>query len=204
MIRENIIKVFAFIYKDILPWQDRNRYRACLALEKQKNAILRQKITATLAEQEHLKEKVEKVNRKLSATTLYFSEKNRHIDEIMSYLSSKPKLCANREIAPHIKFLKTNSRTDKDWESFILHFEEVNQGLISRLKVLHPSLTPNDLRFLSYTYMNLTIKEIAVVMNISLIACKKRKERLAVKMGVPKESDLLGYIFKIGYPTTQV
>ena len=175
---------------------DRNHHLVELNFEKEKsnNLLLEKQISDALLEQERLKNEVETRNRKLSAKALYLSDRNELIEEIVSYLSKKPKLSKDQTLANHLQSLKSHLRADNEWNSFIIHFEEVNRGFLNRLKELHPSLTANDIKFIAYIYMNLSIKEIASILNITVIACKKRKERLAAKMGISKEEELFDYI----------
>jgi len=55
----------------------------------------------------------------------------------------------------------------------------------------------NDIRFLSYLYMNLSIKEISSLLNITPDACRKRKERIAKKMGLQETAELFPYLSHI-------
>jgi len=93
-----------------------------------------------------------------------------------------------------VEQLKSHLKNDSEWESFLTHFEEVNHGFLKALKQKHPDLSSNDIRFLSYEYINLSTKEISLLLNITPEACRKRKERIADKMGLPDNSDLYNYI----------
>jgi len=192
-----IIVVLFFRQKNIIA--ERNRNIAALNLEKEKNhgLILENQITDAMLEQERLKNEVEARNRKLSAKALYLSDRNEMIEEIVTYLSKKPKYSSDKTLSAYVRSLKDNLRTDNEWNNFIAHFEEVNHGFLIRLRELHPALTSNDVRFIAYIYMNLTIKEIASILNITLVACKKRKERLAAKMDIDKDVDLFDYISRL-------
>jgi tetratricopeptide (TPR) repeat protein len=189
-----IIVLLFFRQKNIIA--ERNKNAAALNLEKEKNhsLILEKQITDALLEQERLKNEIENRNRKLSAKALYLSDRNEMIEEIVTYLSKKPKYSSDKTLSEYVRSLKNNLRTDNEWNNFITHFEEVNHGFLTRLKELHPTLTANDIRFIAYIYMNLTIKEMASILNITIVACKKRKERLAAKMDITKDLDLFDYI----------
>lgn len=179
---------------------ERNQQVTALELEKEKNANLllekqiREKETGLLLEQERLKNEIESRNRKLSAKALYLSGRNQLIEEILQSLGKVPELAKDKALTNHIKTLKDHLKTDYEWKSFITHFEEVNHGVLSRLKALHPSLTVNDIRFISYIYMNLSTKEIASMLNITAEACRKRKERLADKMELLPGTRLYDYL----------
>lgn len=172
---------------------ERNEKVIALELEKEKNEH-REKETAALLEEERLKNEIEARNRKLSAKALYLSGRNQLIEEVISTLSNSPEVVKNKALAAQIKTLEGHLKTEDEWDNFITHFEEVNHGFISQLKMLHPSLTANDIRFLSYIYMNLSTKEIASMLNITAEACRKRKERIAAKMGLLQHTSLFDYI----------
>jgi len=171
-----------------------------LQLEKEKNENLlleqqiKEKETTALLEQERLKSEIESRNRKLSAKALYLSGRNELIEDILSSISGSTEISKNPEIAKHIKTLNTHLKTNDEWDSFLTHFEEVNQGFLNRLKTAHPSLNANDIRFLAYIYMNLSTKEIASMLNVTAEACRKRKERLATKMELPDSTTLYDYL----------
>jgi len=179
---------------------ERNEKTMALELEKEKNEnlLLEQQIkereNTALLEQERLKNEIEARNRKLSAKALYLSGRNELIEDILSSVSGTTELSKNPALAGHIKTLKNHLKTNDEWDSFLTHFEEVNQGFLSRLKVAHPTLTANDVRFIAYIYMNLSTKEIASMLNITAEAIRKRKERLATKMELPENTSLYDYL----------
>lgn len=182
---------------------ERNQKVTALELEKEKteNLLLEKQIsekeTTALLEQERLKNEIEARNRKLSAKALYLSGRNQLIEDVITSLSQLPELSKNQSLAGHIKQLKGHLKTDNEWDSFITHFEEVNHGFINQLKHLHPSLTSNDIRFISYIYMNLSSKEIASMLNITAEACRKRKERIVSKMELAEDVSLYDYLSSI-------
>jgi tetratricopeptide (TPR) repeat protein len=155
---------------------------------------LREKETAALLEQERLKNEIEIRNRKLSAKALYLSGRNELIDEIITALTKIPDLSRDGALLKHISQLKSYLRTDNEWNDFSTHFQEVNQGFLNALRQNHPNLTSNDVRFLSYIYMNLNTKEIAALLNITPEGCRKRKERITKKMQLADNTSLFGYL----------
>ncbi|MCO6148392.1 tetratricopeptide repeat protein [Flavobacterium sp. NRK1] len=191
-----IIVIVFLIYKQKRVIAARNRNLILLDLEKEKNnnLLLEKQVTNALLEQERLKNEVEARNRKLSAKALHLSGRNELLEEILEYLSKRPKFSKDPTLAAYIQSLKDHLKTDNAWNDFIVHFEQVNSGFMNRLKSAHPTLTVSDIRFIAYMYMNLSVKEIAFILNITPVASKKRKERLAAKMEIPKDEDLYDYI----------
>lgn len=161
-----------------------------LLLEQQ----MQEKETLGLLEQERLKNEIEVRNRKLSAKALYLSERNELIAALINDLSNNPEINDNKSIKEQIKKLKTLLKTDAEWDEFIRHFEEVNHNFLMTLKRRHPRLNANDIRFVTYLYMNLSHKEIAALLNITAEACRKRKERISKKMELEDSSLLFNYL----------
>lgn len=158
------------------------------------NSLLIEKEKTALLEQERLKKEIELRNQKISSKSLYLSGRNQLLEEILKSLSKAPELSENRVLINDVKALKAHLKIDDDWDDFIRHFEEVNQGFIKNLTAKHPQLTTTDIRYISYVYMNLNTKEIATMLNITLEACRKRKERIEKRMNLPDHLSLSSYI----------
>jgi DNA-binding CsgD family transcriptional regulator len=68
---------------------------------------------------------------------------------------------------------------------------------LKKVKLAHPSLTPNDLRLCAYLRLNLSSKEIAPLLNISVRSIEIKRYRLRKKMELPHETGLVEYILSI-------
>jgi hypothetical protein len=186
--------------KDLLDRQEKilnleleNEKANNLLLEKQ----LKENETKLLLEQEQFKHEIESKNRKLSAKALYLTDRNRLIENIIDDLEQSEKIQPNQEITLHVRRLKGLLKSDEEWENFVQYFDEVNHGLLNRLKERHDNLNANDIRFISYLYMNLSMKEIASIMNITPEASRKRKERISKKIHLKENDDLYSYISQL-------
>ncbi len=171
-----------------------------LELQKKKtdNLLLERRLqakeTASQLEQEKLKNEIETRNRKLAAKALQVSSRNELLKEVIISLSNQVEISKNAFLSKKIKELKSLLKKDSEWESFLKHFEEVNQNFISELKRRHPELNTNDIRYISYLYMDLTNKEISSLFNITTVASRKRKERISQKIGLSESSGLYSYL----------
>jgi len=165
---------------------------ANLALEKEKKE-------RRLAEQELEIKKHETAerNRELSAKALYISNRNELIQDIINKLENNKKTRQNDEVVQLIKTIKSFLKTDNHLEDFIKHFEGVNPVFLKRLKEKYPELTANDTRFLCYVYMNLSLKEISVIFNITYDACRKRIKRIMNRMNLNEDTSLYDYLMSI-------
>ena len=153
--------------------------------------------TNSLLEKEHLKNVIESKNKKLSIKALHLSDRNKMIEEILVELSKLLQIAKNDFLTQKIQSLKNILNSEDQWSDFLTHFEEVNKDFIHKLKAKHNNLSANDIRFLSYVYMNLNNKEIASMLNISQDSCRKRKERLISKMTLPHNGNLYEYLINI-------
>lgn len=171
-----------------------------LELAKEKSVHLlkekqhREKETIALFEKERLKNELDIKNRELITKAMYLATKNELIEEIIQSLSTNSQIADNTALKNQLNDLKKHLRKDSQWDSFFTHFEELNQGFLDRLRTQHPNLTPNDIRFLTFLYMNLSYKEIASLLNITPQSCRKRKERISIKMNVPSNLSLHTYL----------
>jgi hypothetical protein len=155
---------------------------------------LEEQNTKSLLEKEILKNELEAKNRKLTAKALSLSSRNEILEDVIKELSHNADISRNNHLKTQIKELKTHLQNGKEWDEFFTHFEEVNQGYLKKLKEKHPDLNSNDIRYIAYVYMNLTTKEIASLFNITVEACRKRKERISKKINLPEEIDFYDYI----------
>lgn len=176
--------------KEILRLELEKRNSDNLLLEKQ----LRENETIALLEEERLKNEIEIRNRKLAAKALHLSHRNEIIEDIIESLGKLPEISGNDKLMMHLQELKSQLKSDAEWEDFLTHFEEVNSGILTTIKQKHPALNSNDIRFLSYVYINLSTKEISSLLNITPEACRKRKERILRKLELPDDTDLFDYI----------
>lgn len=175
---------------EIIELELRKKESDNLLLEKQLDA----KETMNLLVEARLKNEIENRNRKLAAKALQISSRNELLTEVINSLSQQTEVSKNLFLSKKIKELKKLLKNDGEWESFLTHFEEINHGFLTDLKKMHPELTANDIRYISYLYMDLSNKEISSLFNITAEASRKRKERIKSKIGLEENNDLYGYI----------
>jgi len=166
---------------------------ANLELEKEKKELETNKL-----KQQQLKHEIAEKNRELTAQTLYLTNRNELIQDIVKSLENDKNTAGNKEVVSKIKTMKNLLKSENQQNDFMKHFENVNPGFIKTLKEKHPSLNANDIRFLCYIFMNLSLKEICSVFNISYNACIIRKQRIMDKMSLDKKDEsLYDYILKL-------
>ncbi|MDP6922647.1 MAG: LuxR C-terminal-related transcriptional regulator, partial [Lutibacter sp.] len=84
-----------------------------------------------------------------------------------------------------------------DWEMFKEAFNNADSDFLKKVKAVHPKLTPNDLRLCAYLRLNLSSKEIAPLLNISVRSVEIKRYRLRKKMDLVREISLVAYILEL-------
>ena len=152
-----------------------------------------EKVIMTL-KNEKLQHDVESKNRELTISTMSIIKKNEVLNSIKKELMQNH----SEEIYEHvIKTINKNINNKKDWEFIEDAFNNADKDFLKKVKKLHPKLTPNDLRFCAYLRLNLTSKEIAPLLNISVRSVEIKRYRLRKKMNLPHEKSLIEYILEV-------
>lgn len=89
---------------------------------------------------------------------------------------------------------------DKDWEQFAGYFDTIQSDFLKAVKEMHPLLNPNELKLCAWLKMNLSSKEIAQLLTISVRGVEISRYRLRKKLGLPKEMNLSSYFTNLAAP----
>lgn len=148
---------------------------------------------------QQLEENLEKQNQELAGVTMNLVRKNEILLELRAELQALQKVKPS-EAHPQLRriTLTLNSQlsSEKDWEAFEYHFTRVHQGFFQGLKADYPNLTPGDLRLAAYLRMNLSSKEIAPLLHISVRSVENKRYRFRQKLGLSGEQQLIDILLK--------
>ncbi len=143
---------------------------------------------------ENLKLDIENKNRELGAATMNLVNRNELLNNIKVELTKAKTINDTKNV---IKLINRSLNNTSDWKLFEEAFNNVDKDFMKRVKVLHPSITPNDLRLCAYLRLNLSSKEIAPLLNISHKSVEVKRYRLRKKMGLDHEQSLTDYILEL-------
>lgn len=179
--------------------------------EKHLKAFREQELTyreqALLAEKEIINLKNESLqsevihkNKELANTTLHLIHKNKILNAIKAQLNglleSNMAQAKKNQIDSLIYKINRELKNEKFQEVFDDYFDDVHQDFISRLKDRHSNLSPRELRLCAYLKMNLSTKEIAPLMNISIRGVEIGRYRLRKKLELERDDNLIDYLLK--------
>ncbi|MBN2805053.1 MAG: hypothetical protein JXR22_00200 [Prolixibacteraceae bacterium] len=148
-------------------------------------------------ENEKLQAEITFKSQQLAALTMNTINKNelltgirRMIDKQMDELGSRFPKKNYQEIMNAIdKYL-----TDDDWDTFEFNFDRAHQDFFNRLKNEFPDLTPGDIKICAYLKMNLSSKEIAHLLNISIRSVEVHRYRIRKKLQLNSSENLVEYL----------
>lgn len=145
-------------------------------------------------EQEKYQKEIHFKNQELATATMHLVQKGEFLNKLQEALTRIEKNAKDphtkKEIRKTIKLFNQQIRIDEDWEQFSKHFDQVHEDFLKRLRESYPQLTPKDLRLCSYLKMNLSTKEIAPLLNISVRGVEISRYRLRKKMELESSVNL--------------
>ena len=86
---------------------------------------------------------------------------------------------------------------ERDWNFLENSFNEAHENFFKKLKADHPELVPNDLKLCAYLRMNMSSKEIASLLNISLRGVEIRRYRLRKKFNLLHNDNLTEFLIQL-------
>ena len=154
---------------------------------------------------ENLKTKLHYKTQELSGYILNIVRKNEMLEDVRKNVMSISKsLDENKQpniikqkVVRLITQINNNIDHDKDFEVFQSNFNLIHKDLFTLLDNKYPHLTRNDKILCAYLKMNLTSKEIAPLLNISIRGVEVSRYRLRKKMNLDKDLNLSDFLHNL-------
>ncbi|MES2457142.1 MAG: triple tyrosine motif-containing protein [Bacteroidota bacterium] len=189
-----INQFFKWQKKKHLIAQNRLSYLHQLEIDRSEKEIVRLKY-------EKLEADVDYKNRELSTMTMHLVQRGKVLAKIKDVISMIIKNHDINDSSPSfrhlIRLIRDVEKSDQDWENFAMHFNTVNADFFNKLKDRYPDLTPNELKLCAYLKMNLSSKEIAQLMNITIKAVEVGRYRLRKKLQLQPETNLYDFLMQV-------
>lgn len=155
--------------------------------EKQLNKLQREKFEA----------EIELKNRELVSSTLQLVNKNEVLTEIKNKINGHHASIPDNAYTDLIQLLNQNTDFDQNWKKFRTEFEKINPGFFDRIRFQYPDFSEQFLRLSAFLRIELSTKEIAQLMNVSVAAVNKNRQRLRKKLELEAEADLSTFLKSI-------
>lgn len=109
-------------------------------------------------------------------------------------LEYKNEVEIHRIIKRVIRQIDQNKSEDNNWEDFEHHFDEVHHGFLKKMRTNYPAITPQEIKLSAYLRMNMTTKEIANLLKVSVRAVEMARFRLRRRLNLDKEEKLVSFM----------
>lgn len=139
-------------------------------------------------------------NSQLAASTMHLVQKSEILMKVKNDLNSLSKEAGpgiKQKVEQISKMIEADIRLDNNWEQFEFYFDQVHENFFKRLRQQFPDLTPKDQKLCAYLRMNLSTKEIAPLLNISVRGVEISRYRLRKKLALDSETNLVSFILDI-------
>jgi DNA-binding CsgD family transcriptional regulator len=143
---------------------------------------------------ERLEKEMESKNKELAVSTMSLIKKNEFLSKIKEQLKANGNA---PQVKTVIKTIDKDISEEDNWKFFKKAFNNADKDFFKKIKSRHPDLTSTDLKLCAYLRLNLSSKEIAPLLNISVKSVEIKRYRLRKKMDLPHEKNLTDYILEI-------
>jgi DNA-binding CsgD family transcriptional regulator len=152
----------------------------------------------TRLQNEKLEADLQHMNNELATATMHLLNKNEFITGIKNQLNHIVKKNgtddSRKELQQIAKDIENNISADADWEHFQFHFDRVHGDFTNRFRTAFPGLSPQEIKLSAYLRMNLSTKEIAQLLNISVRGVEISRYRLRKKLHLDRNQNLQDFI----------
>ncbi len=155
----------------------------------------------TEIQNEKLEVEIKYKNQELALTTMHLVQKAEILLGIKDGLLQLQEKSKNPEIKKDLQqllnLLNFDVKLDEDWAQFAFHFDQVHVDFLKHLREAFPQLSTNDCKLCAYLRMNLSTKDIAPLLNISVRGVEGSRYRLRKKLGLPNDANLTDFILNL-------
>ncbi|HEY4060667.1 MAG TPA: triple tyrosine motif-containing protein [Puia sp.] len=184
-------------------WQRRSLDRQRIKYEeKQAQIIALHNLEIEKSEKEIIKLQNEKLanevllkKRELANASMHLVEREDALARVKDELQTLYKKTGhNHDVKTALQLVNELEKNKSNWDQFASHFNEINNDFLKKLKAKFPNLTNADLKVCAYLQLNLSTKEIAQLMNISVRGVDISRYRLRKKFQLSREQTLNDFL----------
>lgn len=173
--------------------QSQLTYQHQLELEQTEKELIRLK-------NEKLEAEIEYKNAELASTAMNLVQKKEFMVKLtdeLNKLSKGKEVVDASDLKKIIRSLGSEEKLDEEWKQFSIHFNNVHSNFLVTLKNIHPDLSAHELKLCAYLRMNLSSKEMAKLMSISVKGVEINRYRLRKKLQLQPKEDLFQYLLNV-------
>ncbi len=207
-----IVVILGFIY--MIKLINYRSKRGAVEMEKRKEIELNEQKKKHEAETSEKKREIKELknqqlqyelrhkSQELASSTMNLIRKNEMLLELSeNILSVSNDIRAKKEsfkiltkLSEMEQAIQHNIEKDDHWKKFEQNFDLVYENYLKRLAEEFPMLNTSDKKLCAYLKMDLSSKEIASLLNMSVRSVETSRYRLRKKMGLERENNLSDYL----------
>lgn len=150
---------------------------------------------------EKLQTEISFKSRELANSTMAIIKKNEFLLDLRELVHAQKNQLGTRYPEKYsnelLRRIDNHLSSHDEWKIFETHFEQAHETFMKNLKTHYPQLTPGDMRLCAFLRMNLSSKEIAPLMGISVRGVENHRYRLRQKLGLDHDENLIEIILKL-------
>lgn len=168
--------------------------------EKERQDIIRNAEEQKIQQEknEWLENELQTKKNELSLQTTALVRRNEAIQSLIDELDRQKETLGERypnKLYTRMHTLLMNAKGDQaDWILFETYFNSAHQNFTERLRQEFSDITTGDLRVCCLLRMNLSTKEIASLLNVSVRAIELRRYRLRKRLGLDVDTNLVDFL----------
>jgi len=180
--------------------EEEAKLRKVLELELQQIKLEREK-EKIIKDKEQLEEDVIHKSMELANYTMLLVKKRDLLNDMHNELKELKDSIKNERSRERVRSLTRkinhNLQDEEHLHVFDTNFERVHQDFFHELKSSYPDLTQKELRLCGFVKMNLTNKEIASILNISVRGVETARYRLRKRLSLSHEINMVDFLEKL-------
>lgn len=147
---------------------------------------------------EILEKELQNKKNELMKQTSVLASKGIAVNKLLDELDEQRRTLGERypnKLYQRMRALMEDIMNDQnDWQAFEAYFNSAHQNFIDRFRQQYEDITTGDLRLSCLLRMNLSTKEIASLLNISIRAVELRRYRLRKRIGLASDKNLTDFL----------
>jgi DNA-binding CsgD family transcriptional regulator len=140
-------------------------------------------------------------SKELASSAMAIISKNKILTDLKEMLQQQKSELGSRFPGKYfnemIRKIEETLSSHDDWKIFETNFEQAHETFIKNLKSRYSDLTPKDIRLCAFLRMNLSSKEIAPLLGISIRGVENHRYRLRQKMNLAHDENLIEIILNV-------
>jgi ligand-binding sensor domain-containing protein/DNA-binding CsgD family transcriptional regulator len=149
---------------------------------------------------EKLQDDIKHKTSQLASATMHLVQKSEMLMKLksdLSQISDDAPGPLRQKIRQVTRTIESDIQLDNNWDQFETYFDQVHENFFKRLRQKFPDLTPKDQKLCAYLRMNLSTKEIAPLLNISVRGVEISRYRVRKKLGLDSDTNLVTFIMDV-------